>query len=379
MVAAKIGFLFLIAVALGLAVYFLKGRSGGSPGRRPGFRHWITRVICGVIGAAILVTILVATLRADRPSVEPVSPISLRVPTLPEPEAPKRKEDFKGGRFLVQMVVMQGGGFPGVPIASQSYDVRWPQDREGTYSLALQHGSRQILLKQHFTEIQLDRGNRPTLLGSMDFQVQAENSSRSRSGGITYPGMLPVEGHRHSRGLFALGKEVEEELFALYDITWIRNEDPLRPASLEEWVARRSKAAWDGERELGRFSPEFESDQDSPAAFLTQSLEVTFFPLLAAAILLAQLFRHRPLGFVKVAAGIILYVGALDRISLQRNQSTARDSSAPLEVRMIACSRLQNSAFFRLTAIEDLRALAADASVPKPLQARAARLIPTEK
>ena len=102
-------------------------------------------------------------------------------------------------------------------------------------------------------------------------------------------------------------------------------------------------------------------------------------PALAAALLLAQLFRRRFLGFVQVTAGIILYFGALDRIALHLNENQTQNPAAPLEARMNACTQLPSTVYFRKTALADLRALAADGTAPKPLRARASQLIGREK
>ncbi|HUR38197.1 MAG TPA: hypothetical protein VM222_01835, partial [Planctomycetota bacterium] len=155
--------------------------------------------------------------------------------------------------------------------------------------------------------------------------------------------------------------------------------DPLRSASLEEWIALRGESSWKDEDQRGRFGAGVEKSSGGPAAVLARTLGINVLPALAAAVLMAQLFRRRFLGFVQATACIILYLGALDRIALHLNESQTRNPSAPLGARMSACTQLRTTVYFRETALADLRALAADATAPKPLRARAAQLIAREK
>jgi hypothetical protein len=379
MVAAKIGVLFLIAVALGLAVFFTRGWSGGSPGRRPGRRHWITRVICGTVGGAILLAFLVITLRDVRATSKSARPITLRVPTLPPPEAPKQRGEVKAGRFLLQMVVTRAGEFPGRPIASESYEVLWPRDQDRTFELYLKEGLGQLKLTETLRGIMWGMKNKLEFSGSTTFQANSPTSSHSQSGGSSFPYVMSVDGGGHERSLFSLVKVVDEDLLVLCDLTWVRGEDPLRPGSLEDWIALRGRESWEDDRERGRVRHSQGQEFGSPVEALVRQLGVNFLPALAAALLLAQLFRRRSLGFVQVTAGIILFLGALDRVALHLNESQARNPSAPLEARMRACSQLRTTVYFRKSALEDLRALAGDATAPKPLQAQAARLIEAEK
>lgn len=379
MVAAKIGVLFLIVVALGLAIVLLKGWSVGSPGRRPVRRHWITRVVCGGLGGGLLLAFLVVTVRDVRAFHTSARPIQLRIPTLPAPEAPKREESLKGGRFLLQMVVTQAGGFPGHPIASESHELQWPRDRNLLFALSLNEGSSRLQLTQTISEIRWDGRNKLEFIGATSLASESPNSSRSRSGGTSFPSVLAIDGWGHRQGLFSLMNVVDEDLLVLCDLTWVRDEDPLRPASLEEWIALRGESSWKNESELRRYRPGHAQESGSPAAVLAQTLGINVLPALAAALLLAQLFRRRFLGIVQVTAGVILYFGALDRIALYLNENQTRDPSAPLEARMNACAQLQSTVYFRKSALADLRALAADGTAPKPLRARADQLIGREK
>jgi hypothetical protein len=378
MVGAKIGVLFLIAVGIGLAVFFGKRWGDGSRRRSPGRRHWITRSVCGTVGGGILLAFLVVTVQDVRASRSSERPISLRIPTLRAPEPPARKEDFQQGRYLLQMAVTQGGDFPGAPVASESYEVQWPRDRDRLFSLSWKEGSRRVELTQAIHGIELGPRNKLEFSGSSTFSASGPYFSHSQSGPVSYPSVLPVGGTRNASTLFSIAKHGYADLLVLCDISRLREEDPLRPASLEEWIAGRGYVSWyevvESERAVA-----VDDDQGSPAAFLLLRLGVNFLPLLAAALLLAQLFRRRPLGFVKVAAGLILALGALDRVVLQMNESRLRDAAAPLTERMTACEGLRDTLFFRHSALADLRKVAADGSVPKPLAARAAKLIAAEK
>jgi len=277
------------------------------------------------------------------------------------------------------MVVTQAGGFPGRPIASESYEILWPRDRDRTFELSLKEGLGQLKLTETLSGLGWGMKNKLEFSGSMTFQANSPTSSHSQSGGSSFPYVMSVDGWGHEHGLFSLVKVVDEDLLVLCDVTWIREEDPLRPGSLEDWIALRGGENWEDDRDQGRVRHSQGREFGSPVEALVRQLGVNFLPALAAALLLAQLFRRQSIGFVQATAVIILYFGALDRIVLQMNEHQARNPSAPLYDRMGACGRLQNTVYFRKSALEDLRALAGDATAPKPLQVRAARLIDAEK
>ena len=378
MVAAKIGILFLILLAAGLLLLKTRRWSGGSEGRRPSHRHWIVRLVCGVIGGGILLAFLIVTVRDVRAIQSSAVPLKLRVPTLPPPGMPPQG-NLQNGRFQLQMVLAQAGGFPGHAIASESYELRWPKDRFRSYHFTVHDGDRWLDLDMQVDGIEVDRRKRLDFRGTMGMAFAGPGTSQSRSGGFDVPRVMEISGSPDEKRLFSIGRLVGEDLQVLVDLTPIREEDPLRPASLEEWIALRGEAAWGEEIRFDRFHSKFEGDRSSPAESLFRLLGINVIPALIAALLLAQLSRQRSLAFVKVAACIILYCGALDRLSLRLAETRVNDSSAPLESRMAACAQLQGTSFFKTTARADLRRIAAEPASPKPLRGMAERLIDAEK
>ena len=76
MVAAKIGVLFLIAVAAGVALLGMRRWSTGSRGRGSFHRHWITRLVCGLVGGGLLVALMAVTLADARFTGAAIPPVA---------------------------------------------------------------------------------------------------------------------------------------------------------------------------------------------------------------------------------------------------------------------------------------------------------------
>jgi hypothetical protein len=335
-------------------------------------------VVCGGLGGAILLAFLIVTVRDVRAVQASAAPLKLRVPTLPPPAMPPQGK-LQKGRFQLQVVLAQAGGFPGHAIASESYELRWPEDQARSYSFSLHEGDRWIVLNMQLADIEVDWRKRLDMRGTMGLAASSPGSSQSRSGGFEVPRVMEINGFRDQKKLFSLGGSVGEDLFLLIDLTPVREEDPLRSGNLEEWIALRGQGPWEKEVRFDGYYPKFQGDRGGPAAALFSLLGINFIPALIAALLLAQLSRRRNLGFVKVAACIILYCGALDRLSLRLAETCVQDSSAPLEARMAACAQLQGTSFFQTTAMADLRRIAAEPTSPKPLRGLAQSLIDREK
>src|SRR5579872_5378880 len=155
MIAVKIGFLFLIALGLGLAIRFLGRWNGGSPGRRPESRSRLVRILCGAGGGAILVAFAVVTFRtAGREAVDVAGPRNLRVPTLPAPaDAPGTGAKPVSGRFLLHLVVVRPRQVEGPAVASETFDLHWPRDRTRSFALQATVGTATVYSNVMFEDL----------------------------------------------------------------------------------------------------------------------------------------------------------------------------------------------------------------------------------
>ncbi len=102
--------LILLAV-VGLAWWLVRLGRGGLACRGPRKRHVITRIICGSLGAGILVVLTVGTLVgvSRRYDASAFPPVTAHVPSLPVPKlttAPATDNVTKSVRLLVQLVIL---------------------------------------------------------------------------------------------------------------------------------------------------------------------------------------------------------------------------------------------------------------------------------
>lgn len=377
MVGLNIGVLFLFAVVGGFALLFARRWNPGSPGRRPELRSRLVRVACALAGGGILVAFLWGTLDTEQRGMTVNGPQNLRVPTLPLPEPSRVDEDQRQGRFLLHVVLVRTGQADGRPLAAETFDLHWPQDRDRRIVLRADVGSANLEVAETLGHIQLTGGRNWFIDGRRSLRLESAHSSRTSIGGLHTPSFDDLGQAGGEPKLFSIWRTPREELEVLVNLTLIRDEDPLREGAEEDLLAMVPKT--NGRKDWRNAGPiEYRSSrrpQGSPAEGLVRVLSFNVFPLLAAAGLLAQLFRRRQLGFVKVVACIILYLAALDRLSLRIAESSVRDASVPLASRLSACTRMTSTAFFPKTARAHLQELAGEGSVPSPVRALAASLV----
>jgi hypothetical protein len=363
--------LALLLLLLGISVAFWMSRrwSQASSGRRPMQRHWITRLICGALGSAIVVAMTAFTIMdARRPYAEPAT-MDLRMPTLPPPELPARDGDLKKGRFLLHALIVSWHEGSMIPVRGETYDVRWPRDQGKVFSSTYRPGSTTVNYEMSLSSIQryTNRGPRLDFSGSRTVHVRSSTFSSGSAGGTTFPDVHEIRDLGRKSNLFSVLGTSPDSGALLMDLTPVQEEDPLKPGSFGDFTKVRGYGLWSKEIEQS-IGWTHDGESGSPAEALIRGLQWSLLALLAAAILLAQLFTSRLLGFVKIAACLLLYVGALDRLALRINESHLKDASAPVEQRLVACSQLTSTTFFRGTALRDLDATATDPSAPYPLR-----------
>jgi hypothetical protein len=226
----------------------------------------------------------------------------------------------------------------------------------------------------HIQRNRRDHGPSLDFMGSSSVHVEGPTFSSGSGSGTDFPDVHEIRDLGRKSALFSVVGNSSDAGALLMDLTPVREEDPLKQGLLGEFLDLRGAGRWTKEIEQAIGSSGHWKDYGSPAEALLQGLQVNLFVLLAAAILLAQLASRRSLGFVKAAACLLLYVGALDRLALRIHESRLKDAAAPVEQRLVACAHLPATTFFRKTALRDLEATAADPSTPYALRDLANRI-----
>lgn len=377
-ISALLVLLLSVAAAVGMS-HRWKGYSRVRDAQR---RHWISRLICGALGTSIVVALAVSTLRDALRPYRAASTTVFRVPTLPPPVLPAGTRDLGSGRFLMHAVLVSSPTGWMTPLQGETFDVRWPEDVGKNFEFSFASGSSTVTCDVSLSRVERDpSGSEGTLEthGSRSVSVKSFSSHSLTTGGTRFPEVhqarfVPVRG-----GIFSVLPADRKSAVLLLDLTPVRNEDPLRNGSFHDFLAIRGEDRW---RELVASevdSSEAGQNPGFPAEALAMRLEETLLVLLVAAILFAQLFARRSLGFVKAAAGLLLYVGALDRLAMSVHESRLRDPQATLETRLAACTILPSTTFFREKAERSLEVAANDPATPPAVRDLAHRMLESRK
>ena len=141
--------------------------------------------------------------------------------------------------------------------------------------------------------------------------------------------------------------------------------DPLRPTSLAE-LGSAMERALDGE---SRYHAGMSRFARHPAfiAYLNTSGPACAFAL-AAAILLAQLYRRRQAAFAGCLGLCLLWCAAVDRAVVAHASAIAQDAAAPPLERMAAIEVLPHTFFFAHAAAKAVESLTRDAAMSPGLR-----------
>ena len=278
------------------------------------------------------------------------------------------------------------------PLEGRSYDLHWPQDADRSFQSSFNSGGVTIDWQLSLSEIRSSKYKDDAMLdveGFRNLRASGPTFSSSSSGGLHFPELSLITSARDQVAFFSVARSGGGRGAILMDLTPVRDEDPLRTGTFDELLAVRGSdnTSCCNEAAATRISKLAYNSLDdpsrarsgSPAEALIEELQGNLLILLAAAVLLAQLFQRRSLGFVKAAACLLLYVGALDRVVLRIHESRLGQAGAPAQQRLVACGHLPSTAFFRKTALGDLEATASDPSAPPSLRDLARRLAEREK
>jgi hypothetical protein len=372
--------LVLIAAAVAAVVAVARrGRGrGGLPGiahgRKPSRRHIVTRIICGVLGAGILVAVGIGTwadVRGAYALGEAAETLKLHLPTGPAPELPKLKDgqaevELKDARFLIHFVFTEHGR----PVHSDEMELRWPQDRGRT--LVAQGQFRRVRYRMDLTPRTLSVarwGGSSRLSGQARYQLRLRGPmwNSGQSGGFSYEARRVLSRYRTRQMPNPLSvcpvPGTEGRLICL--VHRAREDDPLRELKLKPYCAEVELPARKPQRHFGSGR----RDRGVPPLVkLAGHVGISGLFLLAAAVLLAQLFARRGLGFAATLLGCVLFVAVLDRCALAAHASRAADAKLPAATRCLAVKLLGGTFFYRESAAKIAEELHGEAANPAELR-----------
>ena len=394
---APIGLMVLLVI---LAVFVVlksgRGIMWTAPGRRPRKRHIVTRIICGVLGVLILGAIGIGTWQEVRHIYEPAEDFEARtvsVPTMPAPPLPEPAEGrwwhkVERARLLLHFVTVDASSGRFRPVHVDEHEVRWPEDgaqeygtRFELYGMKLDYG----VSLDKIQAVRMDQGE-PLAL-ELYFHHRFAYAGAHGSGTSTGSRVIrETVGHwldigygwRPANGPLSVAPPARPDLQVFCVVTLVAADDPLRQVAATEFVRDREAAmleAMSGSGGGGRVARVGRFDRAVPArgVALGEHIGTSSLLLLAATVLLTQLFKRRSLAFAGVLACMVLYVAVLDRAALGAHLSRLRDEEATIATRLTACAQARHTFFYRETTREALEGVAEAEDTPPLLREAAVK------
>jgi hypothetical protein len=343
-----------------------------------GHRGMLVRCLCGIAGAAILASLWFGTSRhisliyvnADAKSTTTVRVAAASA----ESDYPAQSNS---GRMLLHFIFAEvvENGFR--PLHSDQMDLQLPRDSGTKHSIsgAMPHYRYEISVEPETFNFATQPGE-ALMYGNITYRVISNNSSSSgelhipiidRSRALTN---ILVKSPMHPLSILPRTAVRHVALLAMVEPCAI--DDPLRSISLEEFA--RDHDLSDSAHgpiysvRLGSFK-----HPGSPAAFhFFHHIGLSWLLMVAASILLAQLFVRRSLAWAGTLAVCILYVAALDRWALSQHQSRLENGALGVGTRSIAADCLTTTFFYRKTAARIAGVIAEGIDVPEQIS-RSAR------
>jgi hypothetical protein len=158
----------------------------------------------------------------------------------------------------------------------------------------------------------------------------------------------------------------------LFDLTPLREDTPLRQATVEEVLALRGRELWEANLSKEGTEPRMNRFLGAPGVSFLAHLGPAVLPFIMLAILLTGVFPRSSTGLARSLACLVLFAGLLDGLALRIHTSQLRDVQAKEEERLIACAHMRSTFFFGRSAREALEAVMQDPASPERLK-RSAR------
>ena len=368
----------LLAIIVAVIV-ILRRRPGMFVFRGPRKRHIITRIICGALGVGILIALTVGTLHAVNKTYAPSAfpAVTAHVPTLPPPTQPG---SMKKRRVLVQLLVLDTSNF--LPQVRQVKEMQmdWLEGQETRGEIITAEGPTSAKLEIRIMNIypyrEVTEGGVKLPMVDVTFSVDRRKGGVMRMGTNGWYWKEPVDlgemedlSEDFNSDPLTLLAPSSPRLYGLAIMRLLADDDRLREISADDLLGKHKLN--EPENDFGKKSQrELKHQHSMPAMGLAgvAHIGLATISLLAATILLTQLFTRRTLVFAAVMAVVILYAAAMDRAVLSMNVTHLNDQAAPLAVRTAACRQTAMSFFYGKTALREIQAVASDPSAPPALK-----------
>jgi len=371
-----------------------------APSRRLRKRHIVTRAVCAVLAITILAAIGFFSWSQSNAIYlfDPSEPGSVRIrtkrPAALTADKSDRNDRLDEARLLIKAVVMEAtasGGFRAV--RADEFDVTWRKGISCGISNQFKLDGGAISYRMKITRVSVHRdgaSTEPEIEGDGYWSIRVDRGAgagySSSTQGVDIDDNIAIVDDIRTGSSYGNNKPLSTiptvtrygQLLLCVFIDLADADDRLAAIPVEQFLTERHSQIIARVRRSGRSSSSdwrWRVDPDVPlAANLIQHIGISGVLLALVAVLLGQLFTRRGLATAAMLTLVVLYVAAIDRITLETNISHAKDAKAPLSKRMIACKAAANTFFFARTASDELAALTDDQKNPAVLRHRAERL-----
>jgi hypothetical protein len=270
------------------------------------------------------------------------------------------------------MLIMDRRAVEPRPVHVEQFDFRWPAESEMARGFHFRGMEYQYSLTIHrvWLERDADEGPRVRVSGSQStswrgsFGARADVSASMNAVADTGTermsnGFLDGQARPFEMPL-SVTPATPPRCYVMLLISRVSPDDPLPMVPVGQFIdANRKRIVQDGI--FGQPNTVVMNDLwRAPAGGVRLGaylMGITMLLLVAAAALLAQVFRRRDLAMVGLLLGVVLYIAAFDRALLSYDLSQIADRSGALQSRLVACSRIGSTFFYRHTALERLAAV----------------------
>jgi len=358
-------------------------RQATARARRQGpFFGWV----CAAGGLALLAVLGYGTLseiRGDERETSRAEPIRLRVPAgfLRETAENARDAESEGSRaaasaqasYLLHILFVDEV-VPGkvvLPIAADEHAFTWPEARGETWEVAPRIGGARFAMSVEVTDLVRGEGGFERLRADGQIRYHDFGTYVSGSHSMTLLAGSPsiVTGAVLGRSpghVFSLRRPARVELRVIAVLHRVDPGEPLEEVTLATYLDRITPG-------LARDEAQEAMESSTPLGGVrglafAGHVGLGSATLLAAAVLLAQLFRRRSIGFVVTLVAVLLFATAIDRTALDARLDTLGDAAAPVSARISAAKGATETYFFGRTAARGLAETASDSNVPSAVR-----------
>ena len=345
------------------------------PARKPGppsSRRRFGRLACGAAAAGLAVLMATVTIGDASSAYGTPEFLDLRLPASGTPDLDRQPGAPQEGRFLLHMILAECRDGLVRTVRGKTQEIRWAGSPGPGVSDRLSRGISSLSYELRLQSLSVDPNT-----GALDAIAHSEvrtsglgsHSLVSRS--MKFPAVQTAM-RFESLLNFSLQGMPRATMVLLFDLTPIRENTALRPATVEEVLALRGRELWEAKISKEETAPRVARFKGAPGVAFLAHLGPATLPFIGLAMLLAGAFPRWSTGLTRSLACLVLFAGMLDGLALRIHTSHLRDVQAKEEERLVACVRLRSTFFFDRSAREALEAVMQAPASPERLR-RSAR------